>query len=158
MCRIPVIAVVLAVLFFACNKKDNSCDYNSCAYVAPASEIQAVQTYLTNNAIVATQHCSGVFYKIETTGSGKNPTPCSGIYVKYKGMLTNGSVFDQQTSAVSFNLGSLITGWRNALPLISAGGRMILYVPPSLGYGNQTVGSIPANSILIFEIDLVTVQ
>ncbi|MEI9945001.1 MAG: FKBP-type peptidyl-prolyl cis-trans isomerase [Chitinophagaceae bacterium] len=151
------VAIFFSVILFAC-KKENSCDYDPCGYVAPSAEIQAVQSYLTTNSIVATQHCSGLFYKIESAGNGKNATPCSYVGVRYKGMLTNGTVFDNPPSAVSFNLGGLITAWKNALPLIASGGRIILYVPPSLGYGNQAVGSIPANSILIFEIDLVAVQ
>jgi len=152
-----LLTIVLGLLFYSCKK--SGCDYDSCAYTAPSAEIQAVQTYLNNNSITGTtQHCSGLFYKIENSGTGNNPGACSNVTVKYKGMLTNGTVFDQATTPVSFNLGMLITGWRNGLPLIKEGGKIILYTPPSLGYGSQANGSIPANSILIFEVELIVVQ
>ena len=152
-----LIPAFAALLFFSCKKKD-SCDYDSCSNAAPASEIQDVQDYLTNNSITAIQHCSGVFYKIENAGTGKNPGFCSNIFFTYKGMLTNGSVFDESDVPVSYNLGGLITGWRNTLPLIKEGGKIVLYIPPSLGYGSQGQGPVPPNAITIFEVGLVAVQ
>ena len=159
-------ALVIATILSSCLKGDTGymCSYAPCSLVAPASEIQAVQNYLTSNSITATQHCSGMFFQIETEGSGKTANICSGISVKYKGQLNDGTIFDQQIAPVSFNLSELINGWKNGIPLIKPGGRIKLYIPPSLGYGNQVVYdgngniSVPANSILIFEIDLVAVQ
>jgi FKBP-type peptidyl-prolyl cis-trans isomerase FkpA len=138
--------------------KGAKCKYDACAIVAPTSEIQAVQAYLSANSITAVQHCSGLFYTIDNPGTGKSPEACSSVSVTYKGMLTNGSTFDQQSSPVAFNLGSLIIGWKNGLPLLKEGGKIHLYVPPSLGYGASAAGPIPANSILIFEVSLVTVN
>jgi len=72
--------------------------------------------------------------------------------------LIDGTTFDQTgSSAVTFQLGQLISGWQLGLPLIKPGGKIKLYLPPTLGYGSRTVGSIPANSILIFEISLVAI-
>lgn len=158
--KISVWALTVTLLFAACskNKDNNKCEYDQCANKAPQSEIQAVAAHIAANNITAVQHCSGVFYTIENPGTGKNPTPCSNVSVKYKGYLTNGFVFDQQTSQVDFNLSRLVSGWRNVLPLLKAGGRIVLYIPPSLGYGSQAYGPIPGNSILVFEIDLVAVQ
>ena len=159
-----VIAIVLLAFgFSSCLKGGNSCSFDACSTVAPAAEIQAVQNYLTSQSLTATQHCSGLFYRIENAGTGGTPGACSDISVKYKGYLSNGTVFDQQTAPISFNLGNTIRGWRCGVPLIKAAGRVVLYIPPSLGYGSQDVRDqngnivIPANSILIFEIDLVTV-
>ena len=154
------------VLLSSCLKGDTSymCTYAPCNVVASTSEIQAVQDYLTSNSITATQHCSGMFYKIDAAGTGKTADICSGISVRYKGLLTNGNIFDEHSTPVSFNLSELIIGWKNGIPLIKSGGRMNLYIPPSLGYGSQDIYdgngnlSVPANSILIFEIDLVGVQ
>lgn len=151
--------ILIFTLFLqSCKKNESKCDYDQCANKAPASEIADLQAYISTNSITATQHCSGVFYNIETIGTGKSPNPCSNISFKYKGYLTNGTVFDQQTTPVDYSLGGLVPAWRNVLPLIKAGGRMVIYVPPSLGYGSQDYGSIPGNSILIFEVDLVAVQ
>ena len=78
--------------------------------------------------------------------------------VKYKGYLTNGTCFDStKTSLPTFTLGQLIVGWQKGIPLIKAGGAIRLFIPPSMGYGSNTVGPIPANSNLIFEIKLVDV-
>jgi FKBP-type peptidyl-prolyl cis-trans isomerase FkpA len=151
------LGLLLIVLIFTSCFKSPQCQYDPCMYSATTADIAALQQYIDTNSIVATQHCSGVFYRIESEGTGKTPTACSDITVQYKGYLTDGTVFDQATSPVSFNLGGLITGWKNTIPLIKAGGRIVLYIPPSLGYGNQAAGTIPANSILIFEVDLIDV-
>ena len=154
------VAFASVALFSSCVKKTGgrTCSYDPCAIVAPVSEQNNVEAYLNSNSIVAIKHCSGVFYKIEVAGTGVNPTACSNVSVKYKGTLTNGNVFDQQTSPISFNLQQLITAWKNGIPLVKAGGKIILYIPPSLGYGSQQAGSIPPNSILIFEIELISVS
>jgi len=164
---------IIALLVYGCSKKNDftgqqqNCNYDSCAVKAPSSEIQAVKTYLTNNSITATQHCSGLFYRVETVGTGAVvPTACSYISVKYKGSLTNGNVFDQTTGSntLDFPLNNLIRGWVNGIPYIRKGGKIHLYIPPTLGYGPSDqkngagVVTIPGNSILIFEIELINVQ
>lgn len=152
-------AVIVIASFSGCSKKsNNSCTYDPCAVKAPASEIQAVQNYLTTNGITAIQACSGLFYRIDTDGTGANPASCSNISVTYEGKLTNGTVFDSASTPISFNLSQVITGWRDGLPLVKAGGTIYLYIPPTLGYGSQQAGSIPPNSILIFKVNLVSVQ
>ncbi|PZR24660.1 MAG: FKBP-type peptidylprolyl isomerase [Citrobacter freundii] len=156
--KILALALVFTVLFAGCSKDDDKCTYDTCGLKAPDAEIAAVQAHITSKGITAEKHCSGVFYTLENAGTGKNPTPCSNILIKYKGYLTDGTVFDQAANPVAFNLGGLINGWRSVLPIVKAGGRIVLYIPPSLGYGSRASGPIPANSIIIFEIDLVDVQ
>jgi hypothetical protein len=78
--------------------------------------------------------------------------------IVYKGMLTNGNIFDQSTSPIEFPLGNVILGWQYGIPLIKPGGKIILYLPPSLGYGPYGAGSIPGNAGLIFEVTLVSVN
>ena len=158
--------VLLSIGLFSCLKSNDNdlgqqnCDYDSCSVKAPAAEIQAVQQYLTDSNLTATQHCSGLFYNVETEGTGTTPTPCSYVTVKYKGKLTNGTVFDSTKAGYTYSnyLGNLIRGWLNGVPYIKKGGKIHLYVPPTLGYGAQQAGSIPANSVLIFDVELVDVQ
>jgi len=151
-----LLGFVIIASFAGCVKGDSSnnttCNYDPCKYKAPASEIQAVQDYLTANNITATQHCSGIFYIIDDAGTGKTPIACSGVNVTYSGKLIDGSTFDEGTTDLS--LTQVIPGWTNGIPLIKAGGKIHLYIPPSLGYGNRDYGPIPANSILIFEVTL----
>ncbi len=156
-----VVACCLLIMLFSSsclkNKSDNTCTFNSCAFVAPVSEIQQVEDFLTANNITATKHCSGMYYIILEPGNGQSPEVCDGVGVTYVGRLTNGQTFDEATSPVNFSLNSLIGGWQLGIPLIKTGGKIRLYIPPSLGYGSQQSGSIPANSILIFDIDLIAV-
>jgi FKBP-type peptidyl-prolyl cis-trans isomerase FkpA len=157
------IAAGLLILgsFTGCLKNadvQSPCHYDACDFKAPASEIQAVEAYLTANNIIASQHCSGLYYAVEVAGTGATPQNCSNITVNYEGRLTDGTLFDASSAPVTFNLSQVINGWRNGLPLVKAGGRINLYIPPSLAYGNVAQGSIPANSILVFKVDLIAVQ
>ncbi len=164
---------IITFLFFSCSKnkdadQQQSCNYDSCSVKAPASEIQAVQAYLASNNITAKPHCSGLYYRVESQGTGTvTPTDCSYLTVRYKGMLTNGTVFEENQSAgsnaASAYLDQFILGWRNGLPYIKTGGKIHLYIPPTLAYGaaNQTragVVIIPGNSVLILEVDMINVQ
>ena len=155
-----ILLAFLIIASLASCSKDKECKYDECGVKAPASEIQNLQAYLQANNIVATEHCSGIYYTIQQQGTGTRPTACSAVSVYYKGTLTNGTVFDQtQTgSPASFNLGGLITGFKNGLLQIKTGGKVTVYIPPSLGYGSSASGPIPANSILIFEIELLATQ
>lgn len=142
-------------------KNENRCEYNECALVAPAAEIAAVRAYLEQNNIQAQQHCSGLFYEIDSVGTGATPSPCGFVAVRYKGMLTNGNVFDSSpTTSQFFPLSNLVRGWINGLPKIKEGGGIKLFIPPTLGYGAQERRDqsgnvlIPANSIMIFEVQL----
>jgi FKBP-type peptidyl-prolyl cis-trans isomerase FkpA len=130
------------------------CIYDACAIKAPDTEIQEVKAYLAANNITASQHCSGVFYSVEDTGTGKKPDVCTYIVATYTGKLVNGNIFDKGTFRQPIRLGELVRGWTNALPLIKQGGTINLYIPPTLGYGSQAYGTIPANSILIFNVKL----
>jgi FKBP-type peptidyl-prolyl cis-trans isomerase FkpA len=159
-------ALLLSAILFSCMKSsNNSCNYDPCSLVVPAAEITKVENYLASKSITdAVKHCSGMYYKIETAGTGNTPNVCGNVAVKYKGYFTSGAVFDQNATGISFNLSQLITGWKNGIPLIKAGGRIILYVPPSLAYGpndrKDANGNVimPGNSMLIFEIDLIAAE
>lgn len=165
-----LIISALALLLINCKKTGSGssiqeCTYDSCSLKAPASEIQTVQTYLSTNNLTATQHCSGLFYSIETPGSGPTPTACSGVTVRYIGKFTNGAVFDQTvgSNTLSFYLSQVIRGWANGVPYLRPGGKIHLYIPPTLGYGaadkKDVNGNvvIPGNSVLIFDVELVAV-
>jgi FKBP-type peptidyl-prolyl cis-trans isomerase FkpA len=157
-------ALFAATIFTSCIKEDNACEYEECGVSASASETTTLQNYLTSNNITATKHCSGLFYRIENPGTGDAPEACDNVAVRYKGTYLNGSPLDQSTTPVGFNLTGVIRGWTNAVPLIKEGGRIVIYVPPTLAYGpsdyiNPRTGAVmvPGNSYLIFEIDLVEV-
>ncbi len=146
------------IILSSCSKKIDPCKYDACAVAAPASEVAQLEAYLTSAGITtATKHCSGMYYSIDVAGSGATANICSTVGVKYKGQLTNGTVFDQSATTVTFPLDNLIEAWKKGIPIIKTGGKIKLYCPPSLAYGSQAVGTIPANSILIFEVELTNV-
>ena len=156
--------IIISLLLSSCKPGGFHCSFDACATVAPVNEIQNVQDYTLNNSLVATQHCSGMFYRIENVGGGAAPNACSNLSVTYKTYFFSGALLEQQTTPVIISLGSSIRAWRNIMPLIKAGGRIVFYVPPSLAYGAQEVRDqngnvvIPANSYIVFEVDLVAVQ
>ncbi len=151
-----VIVIAIALTCVSCVKNANKCMQKTPESQAPNSEIANVKAYLTANSLVATEHPTGLFYNITNGGTGNAvKDQCSQVAVNYRGKLTNGTQFDASTATVTFNLFQLINGWRIGIPYLKAGGSIKLYVPPSLGYGANATPTIPANSILIFDIDLV---
>lgn len=155
--------LALTALSFTINScsKDNGTANNCVANntgVPTAAEIASLQAYITANNLTASQHPDGFFYRILNQGTGPTPTLASNVTVKYTGSLTNGSIFDQNNTGATFLLSSLILGWRKGLPLIQKTGKIILYLPPSLGYGCSATGSIPPGSNLVFSIELIDVQ
>jgi FKBP-type peptidyl-prolyl cis-trans isomerase FkpA len=162
MLRTVLCLLWLCVCVSSCFRKNDGCGTQD-GVVAPVAEQMEVKAYLDSNNLTATLNESGFYYDIVSPGSGSTPNLCSHITVSYKGQLTNGDVFDQETSQI-FTLGDLIDGWKKGLPLIQTGGEIKLYIPPSLGYGSAGLKNdsgnvvVPGNSILIFDIDLMNVQ
>jgi FKBP-type peptidyl-prolyl cis-trans isomerase FkpA len=119
-----------------------------------ATDDAAIQAYVTANNITGlSKDASGLYYKVITPGTGAYPTVNSLVSMNYSGKLLNGTVFDAGTLSNS-PLSGLIQGWKIGIPHINTGGRILLLVPSALGYGNTANNSIPANSVLIFTVDL----
>ena len=102
---------------------------------------------------------SGLQYKVVHAGpAGPSPKPGDVIKVHYEGKLLDGTVFDSsfaRNQPMLAPLGHLVPAWMEALPLMHTGDEWILYVPPSLGYGESDHGPIPGNSVMIFRIQLL---
>lgn len=115
--------------------------------------------YISDNNLNAEPTGSGLYYVINSTGNGEFPNINSLVTVAYKGTLTDGTTFDQSSSnGITFPLSNVIQGWQEGIPLFSEGGSGILLIPSALGYGSQSVGNIPENSVLIFEVTLLNVD
>jgi FKBP-type peptidyl-prolyl cis-trans isomerase FkpA len=143
----------LLIIGFSSCKKDSS-TFNAAAQAATDDAL--IKTYISTNNINATKDASGLYYSVVTPGSGAYPTASSTVSVNYSGQLLNGSVFSPLSSLTS-PLSGLIKGWQIGIPHINAGGRILLIIPSALGYGNSSPGtSIPANSVLVFTIDLIS--
>jgi len=96
-------------------------------------------------------------------GTGKEVKSGDTIIIHYNGTLTDGTKFDSsydrgQPFETVIGVGKVIQGWDQGVVGMKVGGKRKLTIPPDLGYGAQTVGPIPANSTLIFEVELVDVK
>ena len=129
-----------------------------------AIDKQIIQQYISAHHLNATAEANGLYYVPIVTGTGTHPTATSLVSVTYKGYLTDGTVFDQNTTPTPFNLGGVIPGWTQGIPLMQRGGKATLLIPSALGYGSQAIpasggnAGIPANSVLIFDVDLISFQ
>ena len=95
-------------------------------------------------------------------GTGATAANGDTVTVHYIGTLLNGTKFDSSYDAnrpFTFRLGAgqVIAGWDQGVPGMRVGGKRRLTIPPSLAYGNQAVGLIPANSTLVFDIELLSI-
>lgn len=139
--------VIIAMVLLCCESEPKQTEKDD----------EIIRNYLSVHKIDAQKHPSGLYYTIEVDGSGGHPNMSSVVEVGYRGYLTDGHVFDQTEgeTTISFELSRLIEGWQIAIPLLERGGEGTFYLPSALGYGSRAVGTIPANSVLIFEIRLV---
>lgn len=130
----------------------------ACTPKTVASEVATMQNFATTNGLTVQAHSSGMLYQIVNPGSGLTPALTSRVSVRYTGKLMNGTIFDSNTGVpVQFLLGQVIAGWQLGLPLIKKGGVIRLIIPSSLAYGCNAAGSIPGDSVLYFEVELVDV-
>lgn len=98
-----------------------------------------------------------------SVGAGNLAKVGSHVYVHYTGTLTDGTVFDSSYTRgqpIDFVLGTgqVIPGWEQGILGMKVGGKRHLVIPPGLAYGAQAVGPIPANSTLVFDVELVDVK
>ncbi|QSX33063.1 FKBP-type peptidyl-prolyl cis-trans isomerase [Shewanella avicenniae] len=120
------------------------------------------KAYLEQNkakaGVVTTE--SGLQYEVLQAGEGAKPKAEDTVKVKYKGQLINGTVFDSTEKnggePIEFPLNRVIAGWTEGLQLMSKGAKYRFVIPAELAYGNRDMGDvIPANSTLIFEVELL---
>lgn len=120
-------------------------------------DIEKIENYLDENGLTAQSTASGLHYIIELEGTGEHPASNSTVTVNYAGYLLNGNEFDATNGTpVTFPLQNLIAGWQEGIPLLKKGGKGKFFLPSYLGYGSSSPSSsIPSNSVLIFDIELV---
>lgn len=119
--------------------------------------------YLAENGKKAgvTTTASGLQYEVLTQGNGPTPKASDMVKVHYHGTLTDGSVFDssvQRGEPATFQLDQVIPGWTEGLQLMKTGSKFRLTLPPELAYGEQGVGPIGANAVLVFEVELLGIE
>lgn len=122
----------------------------------------AGRDYLAENAQRegVTVLASGLQFEVLVAGEGAKPSAEDQVRTHYHGTLIDGTVFDssyERGQPAEFPVGGVIPGWVEALQLMNAGSKWRLHVPSELAYGAQSVGSIPAHSVLVFDVELLDI-
>ena len=130
---------------------------------AAEKNLAACNDYLAKNKTKpgVTTTATGLQYEVMKKGSGPKPKKTDTVKVHYHGTLMDGTVFDSSVKRgepIEFAVTGVIAGWTEALQLMSVGDKWKLTVPPGLAYGPQARGNIPANSVLIFEVELLAIK
>lgn len=172
---IIVIAVVAvgAWLFMRKGTSKNDSLYSPSA--TPTAEVSVSASPVATVAVSPTASpvgkvittASGLQYQDQVIGTGALAKAGQTVTVNYTGMFTNGTKFDSSIDSAfghvepfSFQLGAsqVIKGWDEGVAGMKVGGKRKLVIPASLGYGAQANGPIPANSILVFEVELIGIK
>ena len=121
------------------------------------------EKYLAENAkkdgVTVTE--SGLQYEVITVAEGDKPVATDVVKVHYKGTLLDGTEFDssfKRNEPATFPLNGVIPGWTEGVQLMNVGSKYKFTIPSQLAYGERDMGSIPANSTLVFEVELLEIQ
>jgi FKBP-type peptidyl-prolyl cis-trans isomerase FkpA len=147
------------VLLAACSKDNNVYDPGP----QLTKDIATIDAYIKTNHLTATKDsASGIYYNIVAPGNGVDSVKYFGttVTVLYKGkLLADSTVFDSTgTTPRVFTYNDVIGGWQFGLTKITKGGKITLYLPSYWAYGTQGKPGIPANSILIFDIEMTDLK
>lgn len=150
-----IILILLSfTLLTSCLKEDLPKDYTE-------ENEQEILAYLADNNLSATKTSSGLYYIIDEPGTGLQPTyeNADVATVAYKGSFTNGTVFDESDDdGIMVSLRQVIYGWAEGIPFFKEGGKGQLIIPSRLGYGSSNNNDIPGGSVLVFDIELLSVN
>ena len=153
------VALMACVSLSSCFKKDVCEEVN---VTVPESEITALRAYVESVNTNAVYDERGFFYQIVKPGTPNHPGICSDMYANFEGRAYDRDDYfvktNNNSSAMYHDLSKYIYGWRYALPMIGMGGEMKLYLPPTLGKGNNTKlepSYVPADKALVYTIRLV---
>lgn len=100
---------------------------------------------------------SGLAYKVEKQGEGATAKANDQVELTYVGTLIDGTEFDKSERPITFTPEQTVPGFSEGLQLMNPGSKYTLYIPSNLGYGNRQAGRIPANSVLVFQVEVLGV-
>lgn len=144
-----VFLLLLLFINIACSKDDDT-NYDI------QNDID-IEGYLTKNNLTAEKTITGLYYIIDNEGSGNFPAQDATVTVAYRGYLLNEVTFDQSANA-TFPLQAVIPGFSEAVQLLKPGGSGTFLLPSRLAYGNSGSGNISPGDVLIFDINLISID
>lgn len=144
--RVFIVLFAVGLVFSSCKKEDKQ---------AEADE-KTIVDYMKDNGLTGIRTDSGVYVVINDPGAGTACGSASTVEVAYTGYYTNHIIFDSSPSS-TFSLNAVIKGWQEGIPYFREGGSGILLIPSAMAYGTQGKGSIPGNTVLIFNVELIDV-
>jgi FKBP-type peptidyl-prolyl cis-trans isomerase len=123
----------------------------------------AAEKFLAENGKLpgVTTTATGLQYKIDRPGTGESPKSTDQVTVNYRGTLLDGTEFDssyKRNQPFTTGLNGIIKGWSEALLLMKVGEKIELYIPPELGYGQNSPPPLPPNALLKFDVELLSVK
>ncbi len=139
------------------------CGSDNTAPSVPTIEETTFDPSLGVDLTTFTKNASGLYFKELVVGAGTLAQDGRQVAVRYKGQLPNAFVFDENPPpkpvfAFLLGAGQVVPGFDQGTRGMRIGGKRQVIIPPALGYGSRGSGSIPSNAILIFTIDLISVQ
>ena len=117
----------------------------------------AIQAYLANNNLTAEKTITGLYYIIDSQGSGDFPLPNATVTLGYRGYLLNNVTFDQSANA-TFPLQAVIPGFSEAVQLLKPGGSGTFILPSRLAYGSSGTSTIGPGDVIVFDINLISID
>ncbi|WP_107038225.1 FKBP-type peptidyl-prolyl cis-trans isomerase [Brumimicrobium mesophilum] len=121
-------------------------------------DIKEIKAYISEKGLNAMETSTGLHYVINELGTGNFPSSNDNVTVRYKGYTLEESIFDQSDEeGITFNLQQVIKGWTEGIQKFKEGGKGVLLIPSNLAYGENGSGSVGANEVLIFDVDLLTI-
>lgn len=144
--NILVFGLLLTVLFIV----------SSCKKDFTVIDEQLIVAHLQSNNLTAQKTESGLYYIIDSPGTGGHPDITSTVEVNYTGYFLDGTIFDSSNgNPVTFPLSGVIRGWQEGIPLFQRGGEGTLILPSNLAYGSNPPAGFPANAVLMFDVELI---
>ncbi len=153
--KITIFVLCFSFCLTACQKDEDYTEIDD----------QLIKDYIAANNLTAQSTEEGIYYIIESEGTGDRPESNSSVTVHYEGFLLDGdnlgtkfdSSYDRGMPS-TFSLNGVIAGWQIGIPLFKEGGRGTLLIPSRYAYGSSSQGGIPSNSVLLFNVELIDVQ
>ena len=148
------LSILLVLALFSCQKSSSEKENEVTETQSTTVQVPAVDKEFTTP--------TGLKYIDKVIGTGKSPQIGDKVKVHYTGTLEDGTKFDSsrdrnQPFEFPLGVGRVIKGWDEGVATMKEGGKRKLIIPSELAYGSRNMGSIPPNSILFFDVELIEV-